>query len=253
MKFPRISGLLLNLGAAFVLLTRLPMPRLPDAAFAQTAQAVWAYGIVGGVIGAIAATCGALALSVGLPATVAAGLVLIVLIVVAGAMHEDGLADTADGFWGAHSPEQRLAIMKDSQIGSYGTLSLILVTGLRWSAIAALLTSNPAAIIASAAVSRAAMPLVMHRLEPARSVGLSQGVGQPALPVTLAAVGIGLGIAFCAVGATAIVSVVLCLVICSACMFVANKKIGGQTGDVLGATQQLCEVATLCFFAAILA
>lgn len=253
MNFPKISGLFLELGTAFVLLTRLPMPRLPDAAFERSAQAVWAYGIVGGVLGALAALFGVIAIAAGAPAPVAAGIVLVILIVSAGAMHEDGLADTADGFWGAQSADKRLAIMKDSQIGSYGTLSLILVTGLRWSAISVLLTSAPAAVIAGAALSRAAMPLVMHRLPPARSAGLSQGVGQPAFSVTLAALALGFAIAYSAVGSAALLSILLCVMISGACIFVADRKIKGQTGDVLGATQQLCEVATLCFLASVFA
>lgn len=253
MNFAKMSGLVLELGTVFVLLTRLPMPHLSDEAFARSARAVWGYGIVGAVVGALGALCSVLAMSLGLPPAVAAGFVLAVMILSTGAMHEDGLADTADGFWGGHSPERRLTIMKDSQIGSYGTLALIVVTGLRWSALAGLVVTAPAAIIAAAALSRAAMPLVMHGLPPARHSGLSQSVGQPALPVTLAALAAGLVIAFFAVGTVAITSLLLCLAISGGCILLAKKKIEGQTGDVLGASQQLCETAVLCLFAAVLA
>jgi adenosylcobinamide-GDP ribazoletransferase len=253
MNFAKISGLFLDLGSAFVLLSRLPVPRLPDAAFEYSARAVWSYSIVGAVLGALATLSGVLAMTFEVPPAASAGLALAVLIVTAGAMHEDGLADTADGFWGGHTPEQRLFIMKDSQIGSYGTLSLIMVTGLRWSAITALLAPAPAAIIAATALSRGFIPLVMRALPPARKSGLSQGVGRPDLAPVLCALALGFVIALFAVGKAAVVSLMLCLVVSGACVWLAGRKIKGQTGDVLGATQQLCEAGTLCLFAAMMA
>ena len=141
--------------------------------------------------------------------------------------------------------------MKDSQIGSYGTLTLILVTGLRWSAIATILASAPAAIIASTALSRATMPLAMNRLAPARSEGLSQGVGQPAVPITFVAIVVGLAIAFRAVGTAACIALLCCLIVTGGCIILARNKINGQPGDAISATQQLCEIAALCLFATI--
>ncbi len=117
------------------------------AATARGALAAWAYPLVGVVVGGLGAVTGALALWLGLPAPLAAGLVLLAMIAVTGALHEDGLADTADGFWGGWDRARRLEIMKDSQIGSYGVIALILSLGLRWSALGVLIahgTPTPA-------------------------------------------------------------------------------------------------------------
>ncbi|MEM8578904.1 MAG: adenosylcobinamide-GDP ribazoletransferase, partial [Pseudomonadota bacterium] len=108
---------------AALLLSRLPLPRVPDAAFAEGARAVWAYPVVGLLLGAFAAGIGALAPT----PVIGAGLALAAMAMMTGALHEDGLADTADGLWGGQSRARRLEIMKDSRIGAYGVLALILV------------------------------------------------------------------------------------------------------------------------------
>ena len=174
---------------ALVLLTRLPLPHLPKAAFKRQSAAVWAFPLAGLAVALPACLVAALALSLGLPPMVAAGLALAVQILLTGAMHEDGLADTADGFWGGFDKARRLEIMKDSQIGTYGVLALILGLGLRWMALAALLeTAGPWLLVGLAALSRAAMPVLMHGLPNARQAGLSHGVGRPGkLPVALGA------------------------------------------------------------------
>src|SRR5208282_733244 len=108
--------------------------------------------------------------------------------------HEDGLADTADGFGGGKTREQKLDIMRDSRIGTYGVCALALSILLRASALASL--ADPAlvawALIAAHAAARAAMPLLMFSVPPARSDGLSFDVGRPdgARAAVAAAVGI---------------------------------------------------------------
>ncbi|MFT7596440.1 MAG: adenosylcobinamide-GDP ribazoletransferase, partial [Paracoccaceae bacterium] len=132
-----------DVAVAFVLLTRLPLPTLPDHAFARQAHAAWAFPLVGLVVALLAGGMGWAALRLGLPASIAAGLVLGAQIMLTGAMHEDGLADTADGLWGGFNADRRLEIMKDSAIGTYGVLALILSLGLRWAALTLLLPISP--------------------------------------------------------------------------------------------------------------
>ncbi|MGR3804240.1 adenosylcobinamide-GDP ribazoletransferase [Marinibacterium profundimaris] len=236
---------LLDLGVAFALLTRLPLPRLPDAAFAAQARAVWAFPLVGLCTGALAGGAGLLALAAGLPAGVAAGLVLAVQVIVTGAMHEDGLADAADGLWGGFTPERRLEIMRDSRIGSYGVLALILSLGLRWQAVAVLLPHGAWPVILAAVGSRAMMPALMRALPHARADGLSKGVGRPGGGAVLLGAALALGLGLALGGAVALPVLVAGGVMAVLAGALARARIGGQTGDILGATQQLAEIAML--------
>ncbi|MDE4133722.1 adenosylcobinamide-GDP ribazoletransferase [Phaeobacter sp. QD34_3] len=232
---------------ALVLLTRLPLPRLGAQTFDRQSAAVWAFALAGCAAALPACLLAVLALHLGLPAPITAGLVLAVQILLTGAMHEDGLADTADGLWGGFDPARRLEIMKDSQIGTYGVLALILALGLRWTAVTALLDSTePWSLLALAALSRAMMPLLMHGLPNARQTGLSHGVGRPALfPVVLGLV-VALGIAAVPLDLPVLLAICLAMIATTAAIgIIARAKIGGQTGDILGATQQLCEISGL--------
>lgn len=235
----------LDLAVACLLLTRLPLPRLPDQAFAHQARAAWAFPLVGLLVGALAAGVGWAALTIGLPAGAAAGLILGVQIILTGAMHEDGLGDTADGLWGGHTPERRLEIMKDSAIGTYGVLALILSLGLRWIALTALIPSGLGAVLAVAALSRAGMPALMAALPHARSSGLSHHVGAPSGAIARIAFGLGGIIAVALCGPAILAPAVVAGVAILALALIAKAKIGGQTGDILGAAQQLGEVALL--------
>ncbi|UWR27501.1 adenosylcobinamide-GDP ribazoletransferase [Sulfitobacter sp. S223] len=237
---------------AAVLLTRLPLPHLPQDAFAQGARAVWAYPLIGLLVGVAGALVGQLALGLGVPVFGAAALVLAAMAVLTGAMHEDGLADVFDGFWGGFSPERRLEIMRDSQIGTYGVLALVVAFTLRLSAVAALLEHNLSAVLAAAAVSRAMMPVLMRALPHARNDGLSRSVGKAPARQTNVACGIGALIAFLCLGWAFVVPMLLALVVCAAMGVLAKRKISGQTGDVLGATQQLSETAVLLTCASLL-
>ncbi|MEP2640540.1 adenosylcobinamide-GDP ribazoletransferase [Roseobacter sp.] len=235
----------LDILLALTLLSRLPMPHLPTAAFENGSRAVWAYPIAGAIIGCIVAAIGAAAMGLGVPSGFAAGVMLGAGMVITGAMHEDGLADTADGFWGGFTVQRRLEIMKDSHIGTYGVLALLVVSGLRWMAYAALLPSGVVPVIAAAALSRAGMPCLMAGLPHARTDGLSHSVGRPgAVPV---AIGFALAasLAGLCVGGVALPAVVAVVVVSALMGALAVRKITGQTGDVLGATQQLCELTVL--------
>ncbi len=231
---------------ALVLLTRLPVPKLPSQVFARQASAAWAFPLVGAILGALACCVGWAAMSIGLNATASALLVVTSLILSTGAMHEDGLADTVDGFWGGFTSERRLEIMKDSHIGTYGVLALILSLFLRVTLIETLIAAQYfSAILAATVWSRAMMPPVMASLPNARGSGLSQSVGAPKISIVAGGVGLAFGICAVLIGISALAAVLLSALAVLALAMVARSKIGGQTGDVLGATQQISEIAML--------
>ncbi|MCL6282225.1 adenosylcobinamide-GDP ribazoletransferase [Ruegeria sp. 2012CJ41-6] len=231
---------------ALVLLTRLPLPRLPEPVFERQAQAVWAFPFVGLVLGALAWLTGAAALALGLPATLAAALVVIVLVASTGAMHEDGLADTVDGFWGGFTRERRLEIMKDSHIGTYGVLALILSLLLRWGAIVTLIGTGALGMLLAAAIwSRALMPVLMAAMPNARGAGLSHEVGRPSGARVALGLVLALGLSVLIAGATALIPALMSALVVAGLAALARIKIGGQTGDVLGAAQQVGEITFL--------
>jgi adenosylcobinamide-GDP ribazoletransferase len=246
-----ISGLWHDVRSAMSLLTRLPLPQM---AAPRGAEAAWAWPIAGLFVGGLAATTGAALLAIGVPVTIAAVGVLATAAVVTGALHEDGLADTVDGFFGGWTRERRLEIMKDSHIGSFGTLALILTVLVRWAALCALLPVSIWGVIAVATLSRAPMGGLMAALPNARGKGLSQSVGQPDAQTVWVGVALALIISVLCVelAATLIIAASVALVTLGVAL-VARTRIGGQTGDVLGASQQLAEVVALTALAAMFA
>jgi adenosylcobinamide-GDP ribazoletransferase len=241
---PRLMPDLLS---AFALLTRLP---LPDHHGTGAASA-WAWPVVGAVLGAIAALVAGLALWLGFTPGVVAGLVLALGAVLTGGLHEDGLSDTADGLFGGWTRERRLEIMKDSRVGSYGVLALVLVTLLRWSALTTILAAgSPWVLVAVGALSRAPMALVMSALPNARATGLSHATGRPSGRVALIGAALAGAIAFLFAGWGTIPMLALVAVTSGLLARSAQARIGGQTGDILGATQQLAEAAALAVLAA---
>lgn len=238
--------------------SRLPVPPLPGEAdshglpdFRSVPRALPFAALVIAAPAALVTLGAGLA---GLSGFVVSALALTALALTTGAFHEDGLADTADGLFGGHTPERRLEIMKDSRIGSYGALALGLSLLLRAGLIAMILDRSgawaaAAAILVAAPWSRAEGLFLLATQPAARSSGAAAAVGQPtiltarialalslflatgiALAAQLSVIGLLLGFAL-AHGAAAVLS------------RLAQKLIGGQTGDILGATQQFAEIA----------
>lgn len=238
----RLRDPLLALG----LLSRLPMP-LRDTS--RGARAAWAYPLAGLLIGGLAALGGLFSLWLGLPAPVTALTTLTLLVAISGALHEDGLADTVDGLWGGWTPARRLEIMKDSAVGSYGVIALCLSLAARWSALWMLYQVSPAtatsALLASAMLSRAMMPLVMAGLPHARPSGLSHSQGKA--PSAAAALGLAIacGAGFLLLGKGVILAALCAGLTTLVLALIARARIGGQTGDILGATQQFAEIVIL--------
>lgn len=235
---------------AFHLLSRLP---LPGGDGQRAAASAWAWPLVGAVIAACQVGLGLAAMALGVPVWAAAGLALALGVVLTGGLHEDGLADCADGFWGGHTRERRLEILKDSRVGSYGVLAMIFAIGLRWSLLATLLPIAPLALIAAAMLSRATMAALMARMPFARVDGLAKHVGKPPVAAAGGAVSIAWvgGVIFAGFwpGTLAAILVAGAAILTGS---LARAKIGGQTGDVLGAAQVTSEIIALLSFAALL-
>lgn len=247
MRHEELSRFRNDLLIALSLLTRLPVPDpIWEDKVHTHAAAAWAYPLAGAAVALPAMILAGMGPRLSLPSEVTALLVIAVLILLTGAMHEDGLADTADGFWGGWEPARRLEIMKDSAIGSYGVLALLVVIGTQWAALSTLIASDHVffVLLLSAMISRAAMGFAMYGLPPARRDGLSHRTGQPDTGALM------ISTAMCLIGSFVFAPFALVLLwavisfgTTAAMMRLARHKISGQTGDVLGAIQLLTQAA----------
>jgi len=247
---PQAFDILASLG----LLTRLPLQLDGARAQARGAAAAWAWPVAGMAVGLLGAAAGGLVLWLGVAPAAAAAIAIAAQMFATGALHEDGLADSADGLWGGWTKARRLEIMKDSRIGTYGVLALVLVTLLRWIALAGLFAAGTpwGALIAAGALSRVPMTVLMAALPNARGSGLSHSVGRPGKVIAGLSATAGLVCGLAALGPLAVSAALWVGVACLAVGLVARAKIGGQTGDILGASQQISEVVVLTLVAAAL-
>jgi len=229
--------------AALVFLTRIPVPWYVPAIEQRLHRAsVW-FPVVGIVVGGIGATVAWLATAAFGP-LIAALLAVTVTAAVTGAFHEDGLADTFDAA-GAGDRASALAIMRDSRMGTFGGLALGLVTALRVAALAALGPAAPAALVGAHTLARyAALPLIRW-LAYARADGgaakpFAGGIGGAALAIATA---VTAAVTLALWQATALAVWAVAALIVAAGAGWARRRLGGITGDVLGAANQLVETA----------
>jgi adenosylcobinamide-GDP ribazoletransferase len=243
-----------DLALGFELLTRLPVSGIfPKPAPGRLAgQSAWAWPLVGIATGLAGGLSALFSYKLGLPPLFCASIAVGVQTLLTGALHEDGLADMADGFWGGHQKERRLEIMKDSRIGAYGVIALILAFLLRVSALSSLMASGwvIAPILAAAILSRLPMVLLMAHLPNARGTGLSDMTGRPSRRTALHAGFIAALLTLALVGWLAITTVLAVSAVTYLLARLSLAKIGGQTGDVLGASQQLTEITALAVLSA---
>ena len=264
---------------ATAFLTRLPIRMTGHADGDRLRQTFWAWPLVGAGIGLVSAALYNLALLFSLPPLLAAFLAITSSILLSGALHEDGIADCADGLFGGNHPEQRLAIMRDSRSGVYGVIALILSIGLRVSALTALpiALAGPILVIVHAG-ARWNMLLPMLLISPARSDGLAASLwrSEKTMLKPIIQAGLGLGLILISwllilqwlaregfmmdfisfdrsdllwaviLGLAGSVSLTLLVGV------LARMRIGGFNGDVLGATEQLSEISLLLVYAALL-
>lgn len=240
---------------AVAFLTRLPMPH-PDGAMPPNfVRAHRMFPLVGALIGA---AVGLLCLGLryaGVPDLAAAALALGGSAILTGALHEDGLADVADGFGGGRNLEAKLEIMRDSRLGTYGAVGLLVSFAAKLSALAAIPDSHVVpALIAAHALARGILPAMSMNLPYARKDGLARNAGQPDAAISAMAGGLALVIALLSLSWTNAMFAALAAGLCGFCMaWLAMRQIGGQTGDVLGGAEQVSETAILVLLAARLA
>ena len=243
-----MSGLV----AALTFLTRVPVPGPTVLAPGALAAAVVWFPLVGALVGLVLGATRLLA-ELALPAGPATVLALAAAVLVTGGLHEDGLADTADGF-GAHvARERRLEIMRDPRVGTYGALALGLVMLLAWSLLAGLdgLECLRAAVTGhvlarwSMLVHAATMPTARRD-----GAGALLTVRRTSLATATA---LAAGLAVLSVGPVpAAVAGVTALVLVIAMSALTRRAIGGSTGDTCGAVGKLAEVASYAAVAGVL-
>jgi adenosylcobinamide-GDP ribazoletransferase len=237
-----------ELTAAMQFCTRLPMPHAAPRGGVTLAKAAWAFPIAGILIGFIGAVVFVLARRIGLPPWPAAALAVAATVLATGCLHEDGLADTADGFGGGKSREQKLDIMRDSRIGTYGVCALTLSLLLRIGVLASFPDTRSVvwALIAAHGAARATLPVLMFLLPPARGNGLAFEAGQPPGDSVTAAAVLGFLILLIFLHPLhGIVAFIFLLIVLALLGWLAMRQIDGQTGDVLGALEQVSEIAVL--------
>jgi adenosylcobinamide-GDP ribazoletransferase len=242
--------------------SRLPVPRLgaddDPATLPDFSRAARTMPIAGALISLPAVAVLLLLSATALPAMAVATLTLVTLIAVSGGLHEDGLADVADGFFGAQKVERRLEIMKDSRVGTYGVLALVLALILAVNLLGELLTrhgvmTTALALIGANAISRAVALWPWIGLPCARPEGLAAQAGQPTAEAVVSAGVLAMLISIPLIVTLGLVHWLLALagagIAALGMALLARSKIGGHTGDVIGAAQQL---ATLAFLGGLL-
>jgi len=244
------QGWFADLKICLGVLTRLPVYIGASPEDFSISEASRFFPIVGALVGLIAGLVLWLGSWLDFPSVILALFALLVMTGITGALHEDGLADTFDGLGGGTTREQKLAIMRDSQIGSYGVMALLFSFGLRWAALTEIteigIDAAIYALIAASAASRAALPGIMHYIPIAREDGLSAGAGKPSFDRAMVAILIGIAFLLFLLGfRTSIVSLGLAVLVTGLFVYFVATRIGGQTGDVLGATQQIAETTIL--------
>ena len=234
--------------AAARFFTRLPLGDALPAGPGALAHASWAFPIVGGIIGIVCAAIYAVADRLGFPPLASALLAVAAGALVTGALHEDGLADTADGLGGGSDRAEKLAIMRDSRSGAFGVLALVFSVGLRAAAVASIASEGGvlAAFVAAHAVGRGGLSAVMAVSTSARTDGLGATAGRPDSTEMAVSLVIAALIALLALGLRpGLGALVLAALAMAAIAVIARRQVGGYTGDVLGAIEQGGETAML--------
>lgn len=234
---------------ALVFFTRLPAPKGVDFSDANLSKASRYFPLIGLLIGVIAAFVWWLTAHI-FDTTLAVLFSMLSTLLITGAFHEDGLADCADGFGGGWQKQQVLQIMKDSRIGSYGAIALVMILLFKYAALDQLLYPMAALILAHP-LSRLAAVSIVHLDTYVRDSGSSK--------VQSAARQIEFGSLIIAALPVMLVLLVLAdmqiwlvlipvILVTQLCRRYFKRRIGGYTGDCLGACQQLTELTVYLWF-----
>lgn len=241
-----------DIALVVIFLTRVPLS-FSEKMHVPLANAAWAFPLAGVLTGGVGGGVFLGAIYLGSPHLIAILLGLAASILISGALHEDGLADVLDGFGGGATRDRKLEIMRDSRIGAYGVIGIVFSVSLRVASLYVLIgMSGPLSVftvmISSAVFSRSILPAVMTLLPHARMDGLSKSAGRPGVASAVAAICLGIAcvVASFYPGYPSALIPMLCS--CGAVFLfglIARRQIGGQTGDVIGAAQQISEITFL--------
>lgn len=245
-----------RLATAATFLTRLPWvakAASPDPV--ELGRSARWFPLIGVVVGAIGGGVYVAAAQIW-PTSIASILALVAMVLATGAFHEDGWADAFDGLFGGWTVQRRLEIMRDSRIGTYGALALLLLVLAKWQALASLAPLSALLVLITAhAAARWSTLVVAQMLPYARDAGamkpVATGIGPTELLIgtivllaTMVVLGQGLGWWLVATGAVT----TLLLLVGATALF--RARLGGVTGDCLGAANQAVELAWLLLAAA---
>lgn len=231
---------------AFGYFSRLPVPSRLAFSPARLGASGRYLPVVGLVVGGAGALVYVLALRA-LPPALAVLLSMATTLLASGALHEDGLADCCDAFGGAHDRDDVLRIMKDSRIGAFGAIGLVIALLLKWQALSALaqLTPTGAAgwMIAAHMASRAGTIVYVTTLDYARVEGKAHAFARPSWRAAGVALLIGLPGLFAGGARLGVLCVGVGCVLHVALGRWFKQRLGGYTGDCLGLAQQVFEIA----------
>lgn len=250
-----------DLKTAIAFLTRVPVRLLGPGTDARPdfRRAARVFPVVGAFVGFAGGAVLVIAMRLGESGLIAAGLAVLTTLVLTNGLHEDGLADTVDGFGGGATAEEKLEIMDDSRIGTYGVAALVFSILFRVGALTSLAAGGSFraawALVAAEAVSRAALVRLWHELPAARIGGLAADTGPPderatVIAIAAAAVIVAIVIIPSSGFTAAVVASVLAVAATYLFTRITAREIGGRTGDTLGACQQIAAIAFLIGLAA---
>ena len=235
-------------------LTRIPISK--DLLFERNLMdAAWSFPLIGALLGFLGGMVALLLSYFNISPIINSFITIGAIILLTGGLHEDGLADAADGFGSNKNPQDKITIMRDSQIGVYGTLALIIAISVKAVALGGLIDKDQfftctMALIVSGALSRSNIVGIAFFLEKASETGLASFAGKPS------ATGVGISflisILFCVFllpSTKALIAILLSLLATVIIGSLSKKQINGYTGDVLGAAQMLSETALLIYLA----
>lgn len=243
-----VDKLMDNLALTLAFFSRIPLPASLGNRIDHNAKLGKAAGLfpIAGLLIALPVAIVWFFASSYLPATIAAGLALGTSLLITGGLHEDGFADCADGLGATQNRERALEIMRDSRIGTYGSLALILSIGLRWAALSSLdPVSGILAILICSSGARSAMTIAMQFSNYARPDGLGEQANDMSQSSFMTAIGIAFIIALLCGWLWGVLA--LCLAFLATWLFLKRleQRIGGYTGDGLGAMEQIAEITIL--------
>jgi len=240
--------LLQHLALTLAFFSRVPLPRTLGGRIShddKLGEAAYLFPVAGMII-AVPVALTWYAGSFYLPSFIAAGLAIGIGLLITGGLHEDGFADCADGLGATSKRERALEIMRDSRIGTYGTLALILSVGLRWAALASLSPiAGILAIFVCHSGARSAMTIAMQTSHYARTDGLGKQADDMTTGNFFLTLGIALAIAFCMGWFWGIVALILGWIAAWIFLKRLETRLGGYTGDGLGAMEQIAEIVIL--------